>query len=198
MKEGEKGFCNSCERDRIGGKYWPCQIPRDERANYDKCHAEENGFPDHKYVPIPGYKEKKGKEGIVQRGKSKKEIRREILEEREKEKAKKNLEAACEILGWDEKDNIDRAMHIKTLIKACKSVEKLEGYNFNEALGLMFDKLEKNRYLKSPFREIYSSIQDYIRQVREGKLSDLEGNRGNIANLRYPAEIGLEILTIMR
>jgi hypothetical protein len=184
MTDKKKSFCNSCERNRVS-KYWPCPIPRDERANYDRCYAEEKGFPKFSYVPTPNINNEVEKNKKI----SNKEKREMELIAKEREKAKKNLEAACEILGWDN----DHGLHVlqaKQFVKTCRDAERLGVFDFEHTMTL----IAKSGRLKPYLRQTSELIDNYISTLKEGKLSGLDGERvGTYDSVKYAQDIKKKI-----
>jgi hypothetical protein len=163
MTDKKKSFCNSCERNRVSN-YWPCQIPREERANYDRCHAEELGY-EHRYIPIPNIKENKAEKPL----------------EKEREQAKRNLETACEILGWDN-DHLLHILQTKQFLRACRDAENLGVFDFEHAMTLVANAGRLNPYL----RQTNELIGDYIAKLKDGKLSGLNSERiGTYDSVKY-------------
>jgi hypothetical protein len=157
------GFCKSCERNKTNHSYWPCQIPRKERANYDKCHAEEKGFPQLGYVPIPNYLKEKTKE------------------DSSIEKVKRNLETACEILGWDN-DHTLHLLQTKQFLKTCRDAEKIGVFDFEYAMKLIAKADRLHPYLEKTSQ----LISDYITKLKDGKLSGLDNEKiGIFDSVKY-------------
>jgi hypothetical protein len=182
------GFCNSCERNKIS-KYWPCQIPKLEREKYGNCHAEEKGFPQFSYVPIPNTNNEVEKTKKI----SNKEKREMELLAKEREKAKKNLETACEILGWDN----DETLHIlqtKQFLKYCRDAEKLGVFDFEHAMTLIAKADRLRPYLAGTI----GLVGNYIIALKENRISGLDGERvGTIDSVQYAEKIKQRIIRLV-
>jgi hypothetical protein len=125
---------------------------------------------------------------------------KKIQEKREIEikKAKSELESACEMVGWEN----DKDMHIfqaKNVIKAYRKIEhlgeesELEICDFEHVMTL----IAKSNRLKPYLEKMYDLVETYISKVKEGKLADLDGNRGKNADVTYPEKISFNIYNIM-
>jgi hypothetical protein len=118
-----------------------------------------------------------------------------------REKAERNLEEACGMFGWDEYDNVDRAIHAKNFIKACilREVEANNPeYNFKHIINLIennpiLKKREESHYGNWSIENVYNSINIYINLMQEGKLSGIVGYNAEL----YSKEIAKRIKTFI-
>jgi hypothetical protein len=107
----------------------------------------------------------------------------EYLKAIRSEKLEKALEEACGMFGWEENDDVDRALHAKNFLKACmlKKVDPSNPeYNFQHIVNLIernpiLKKLEESRYENWATKKVYDSINDYLQLMKKGKLSGIEG-----------------------
>jgi hypothetical protein len=116
-------------------------------------------------------------------------------------KAKKTLEAACEIAGWDCKDDSSRMMYIRQVLKyydKLLDVERAEcrkkksategarifGRMQVEAEMIITNAIHHNKYLESKVEgqtnlgKFYLLARQYYEDVKSGKQSNLNGKRG--------------------
>jgi len=88
-------------------------------------------------------------------------------------KIKKDLEDACGIIGWDEKDDFDRALHAKNFIRAYRNADKVDSLDFE----LIAARVAKNRITTTPLIKLYKSIEIYINTLNTRELKELNGNK---------------------
>jgi hypothetical protein len=106
-----------------------------------------------------------------------------VSKEKRIEKAKKDLESACQMFGWEEKDKFDKALHAKNFLNALMVLEHLDKAENTHNLDYAVDMLGKNELLKkqetdydrSPIRKVYDSIDQYVQLIQNGKLKGLDG-----------------------
>ena len=189
MGNKTKSYCNTCERNKVSRVYYPCQISRSNRTNYDRCHAEEKGFKDFAYVPK--------EETLVEETPTGKKVKGNNLGE----SARKNLETMVNIIGWDfDRGNLSSLITpIKWMLKTYirfkevgRRYEKLERetnlnapletlYFFNKDVSEIIAFLEKNKYGEG-IDTFMSDCQKYYYDVKAGLVNDLHGKRGKEAN----------------
>jgi len=124
-------------------------------------------------------------------------------------KAKKTLESACEIAGWNCENDSSRMMYIKQVLKYYDKLleaEKAECrkkktytagariyQQMNVEAGMIVrNGMHDNKYLRSKFegqtslQKFYLLARQYYEDVKSGKQFDLDGKRGetNYAELK--------------
>jgi hypothetical protein len=185
MISKSENYCSTCERSKKVSEYWPCQVFKGLRENRTGCEAEAKGER-WTYIPreeITSAKEASVKEIEGKKTLTKKAVAEQAKREREIKQAKNDLESACGMFGWDEHDDIDRALHAKNFLGACINLEHLDvydsQYNFGDAIFL----IKENGYLKkaeekdkiSPVKRVRDSIEIYVKCIEKEELSGLSG-----------------------
>ena len=132
---------------------------------------------------------------------TKKELKDLERKNKEIENAKRNLEEACGMFGWEENDSIDKALHAKNFLRACilREVEvNNPEYNFKHIINMIEDnpslkKGEESCYGNWPTQRVYDSINTYIQLMQEGKLSGIVGYNTEL----YAQEVAKRIKTFI-
>lgn len=99
------------------------------------------------------------------------------------ERAKRNLEEACSMFGWEEHDDFDRALHAKNFLKVYRETEKLKISGFEDVILQAF----KGNYPLSLLRKVENSIGCYLSLLLNDKLKPLK--EGKEETLEYSAKI---------
>jgi hypothetical protein len=107
---------------------------------------------------------------------------------RELDRANANLKTACEMIGWDEGE-LTHVLQTKNFLKACKKLDDLKAFEFENAMCL----IAKSGRLKPYLEKMYELTKKYIQYVMDGTLRDLDGNKGENADIQYPSKIADEI-----
>lgn len=102
-------------------------------------------------------------------------------EEAKIKKAQKNLETACSLIGWEESDDFDKALHIKNFLKACIEAEKVGTFDLPQTMEL----ISKNKGLTHYLEKTNHAINLYIEKL--DKVGYIDGNREE--TLRYAENI---------
>jgi hypothetical protein len=124
-------------------------------------------------------------------------------------RAKKDLEYACGIAGWECKNDDSRIMYIRQVLKFYDKLlfigdsqgktEEAIGLN-RDARGIVQKAINGNKYLTSHIDSMANMnkfsmlIKKYYELVKEGKQADLTGKRGEEANYRMIKELANDIL----
>jgi hypothetical protein len=106
------------------------------------------------------------------------------------EKAKSNLENACGILGWDD-DELLHILQTRQFLKACRKMENLGEFELEYTLTL----IAKSDRLHPFLRKTYDLVQAYLVEVMEGRLSDLDGNKGDKMDVSYIVRFKNDMIT---
>jgi hypothetical protein len=168
-----KDICNICERSQRVSKYYPCQVPKVERLS-NVCVAKER-LQQYTYLPREKNKTEEKSKGAAK-------INDYI------NKAKRELEEACGMFGWDEHDEIDSVLHAKNFLRACINVDNLDAYDSQYNFGDVIFLIKENKYLKnaeeedkvSPVKRVKELIEAYVKRVENKELNGLSGY--NIVN----------------
>jgi hypothetical protein len=106
-------------------------------------------------------------------------------------KAIKDLEIACEMIGWDETE-FDSLIHTRNFIKALKKVES-SGKNYG--LENLISKMKKAK-IEKVSENIFKSIGRYIEGIIERKSVYLNENKKEAINLNYLHNIRSRIFNL--